>query len=158
MKWREKETQQRVSQDVMRLLLIVGLLISGFDHRYGWSEVPVALVLVADAIVLGGFLLVFRVSLENRFAGSTVEVEARQQVVSSGAYGVVRHPMYLGALLVLLSTPFALGSYWAVLVFLPFPVGIVLRLRTEEAVLLRELPGYEEYCRRVRWRIMPRVW
>jgi protein-S-isoprenylcysteine O-methyltransferase Ste14 len=158
MKWREKERRQQVGQSIMSLLYIISILIPGFDYRYGWSKMPVALVLAADAVILGGFLLVLRVFQENRYAASTVEVEAGQQVISSGPYAVVRHPMYLGALLMFLFTPLALGSYWALLAALPLTGGLVLRIRNEEAVLRRELPGYAEYCRKVRWRLIPRAW
>jgi protein-S-isoprenylcysteine O-methyltransferase Ste14 len=95
---------------------------------------------------------------ENRYAASTVGVEAGQPVVSSGPYAVVRHPMYLGVLLILLWTPVALGSYWALPAFLLFPVGLALRIRDEESVLLRGLPGYREYCLKVRWRLIPGLW
>jgi len=155
---REPERQQQIGQSVLGALLVLGLVVAGLDHRYGWSAVPAPLVLAADAVILGGYLLIFRVFQENRFAGSTVEAEAGQQVISSGPYAVVRHPMYLGALFIFLAMPFALGSYWTLPIFLLFPLGLGLRIRTEEAVLRRELSGYAEYAQKVRWRLLPGVW
>lgn len=119
---------------------------------------PVALVLITNAIVLVSYLLIFLVFRENRYAASTVEIEPGQSVISTGPYALVRHPMYSAAMLMLLFTPLALGSYWALLAFVPLTLLIIPRLRNEEALLLRELPGYDEYCRKVRWRLIPRVW
>jgi protein-S-isoprenylcysteine O-methyltransferase Ste14 len=158
MRWRETERSQKIGQSAMALLSIIAYVVPGLDHRYGWSQVPVALLLVADGGVLAGFLFVLRVFRENRYAASTVGVEAGQPVVSSGPYAVVRHPMYLGVLLILLWTPVALGSYWALPAFLLFSVGLALRIRDEESVLLRGLPGYREYCLKVRWRLIPGLW
>lgn len=158
MKWREVERRQQISQNLTRLVYIVSIAVPGLDHRYGWSHVPATLVLSADALVLVGYLLVFRVFQENRYAVSIVEVEPGQQVVSSGPYAFVRHPMYAGATLMFLFTPIALGSYWALLVFAALMTGLVERIRDEEEVLLRELPGYDRYRRRVRWRLIPGLW
>lgn len=158
MKWHEPERRQRVGQFVLAVCYIAGLVIPGLDHRYGWSHVPVWLVLAADAAILGAFAFIFRVFEVNRYAASTVEVEPGQHVVSSGPYAVVRHPMYSGALVMFLASPLALGSYWGMLTALPLVAGLALRIGNEEAVLLRELPGYGDYRRRVRWRLLPGLW
>lgn len=158
MKSGEKEAQQRIVMNVSGLLFMIGLILAGLDHRYGWSRVPNALVLASNAAVLVSFLLVYRVFKENRYAASTIEVEEGQPVISSGPYAIVRHPMYLSVLPMYLFTPLALGSYWALLAFLPLPLLLVMRIINEEEVLVRELPGYEDYRRKVRWRLIPGVW
>ncbi len=158
MKWREREGRQPLDRILITVLYFAVFVISGLDHRHGWSRVPAALVILGDAAVLGAYLAVFRVFEENRYAASTIEVEAGQQVISSGPYAVVRHPMYLAALPLLVFTPLALGSYWALLAVPPMIVGLVIRIRDEEALLRRALPGYEEYRRKVRWRLLPGIW
>jgi len=158
MRSREPERGQQIGQGILMVLFFGGMVLSGLDHRYGWSHLPAALVLIGDAGILAGFLFIFRVFQENRFAGSTVEAEAGQPVISSGLYAVVRHPMYLGAVPLFLGMPFALASYWAIPLYLFFFPMLVLRIRTEEAVLRRDLPGYEEYTHQVRWRLIPGVW
>lgn len=157
-KLREKEQAQR------RILIwgypsmIAALGIPGLDHRFGWSEPPTAAVVAAMAMVLGGYLTVVRVFLENRWAGRTVEVFAEQKVISTGPYGIVRHPMYSGTIALYLATPVALGSWWALIPALTFIPIFVLRIRNEEAVLIRDLPGYAEYLHKVRYRLVPFVW
>ncbi len=155
---RERERGQQVGQQLLNLFFLGLFVVAGLDRRYGWSHVPVVLMLVSDLLLLAGFGLVFLTFRENRYAGSTVQVEAGQQVITSGPYALVRHPMYLGALPILLLTPLALGSWWGLLVSAPLLVGLVLRILSEEALLVRELPGYEEYRRTVRWRLVPGVW
>jgi len=157
-KLHEKEPAQR------RILvwgypsMIAALVIPGLDHRFGWSDPPTAAVVAAMAIVLGGYLTVVRVFLENRWAGRTVEVFAEQKVISTGPYGIVRHPMYTGTIALYLATPVALGSWWALIPALTFIPIFVLRIRNEENVLVRDLPGYAEYRQRVRHRLVPFVW
>ena len=155
---REKEIVQKRIQAVTGIIFFVGFLIPGLDYRYGWSQVPVAVVLAADIAVFLGYLLIFLVFRENSFAARTVQVEAGQRVVSTGPYAVIRHPMYLGVIVMFLATPLALGSWWALPVFLLLPVVLVFRIRNEEEVLLRDLAGYDEYCRKVRYRLIPRIW
>lgn len=158
MKTKEKESEQKAVKDFSGILFIVGYLVAGFDYRFGWSKVPFSIVITSNAIVLISFLLVFRVFKENQFASSTVEVEAGQRVISTGPYAIVRHPMYASVLPMYLFTPLALGSYWALIAFLPLPFLLVKRILNEEEVLLRELPGYAEYRQKVRWRMIPGVW
>ena len=158
MKMEEKIGGQKRIVLLSSVVFLAGFLLPGLDYRFGWSEVPVALVLVADAIVFLGYLITFVTLRENSFASRIIEVEPRQQVISTGPYAVVRHPMYAGMLLMFLFTPLALGSSLALVVFVPLAVMIVLRIRKEEAMLSRELPGYREYCGKVRYRLVPGIW
>lgn len=158
MRLREKEARQRRILSFSLIPFLLAFLLPGFDHRFGWSDVPTAIVLLADVVVLAGYLLVMRVFMENRYASRVVEVEAGQQVISTGPYAVVRHPMYVGTLAMYLLSPIALGSWWAALCALPLIWVLVERIRNEEEVLVRDLPGYAEYRQRVRHRLVPGVW
>ena len=154
----EKESAQRRIIRASGLIFFIGFLIPGLDHRYGWSDIPVVAVLAADVLVIIGYALVFLVFKENPFASRVVEVEHEQKVISTGPYALVRHPMYLGTSIMWLATPIALGSYWALPVFLILPIVLVYRIMNEEEVLLRELPGYREYTQMVKYRLIPGIW
>jgi protein-S-isoprenylcysteine O-methyltransferase Ste14 len=154
----EKEKSQRVIQVVGGFFLCALIIVSGLDHRFHWSTVPLPLVLVADALVVYGFVITFFVFKENNYASSVVQVSAGQPVISTGPYRLVRHPMYAGAVLTFLATPFALGSLWALLFAVPLGLVFGLRLLEEERYLSRNLPGYREYCQTVRHRLIPLVW
>jgi protein-S-isoprenylcysteine O-methyltransferase Ste14 len=158
MKMQEKEGGQKRIVKISAVIFLVGFLLPGLDYRFGWSAVPGVLVLAADAIVFLGYLIIFLTLRENCFASRIIEVEEGQQVISTGPYAVVRHPMYAGMLLMFLFTPLALGSSLALVVFVPLAVMIVFRIRNEETVLRRELPGYQEYCGTVRYRLVPGIW
>ena len=134
------------------------LLVPAFDHRFGWSAVPLGVVLAGELLVALGFYLIYRVYRENTFTSATIEVTENQTVISTGPYAIVRHPMYASASLYLLGTPLALGSWWGfvpIAVMLPF---LIWRLLDEEGFLARNLPGYAEYQRQVRHRLVPFVW
>lgn len=159
----EKITEQKRLVKLLRPAFAVAFLIPGFDWRYGWSNtyfgaVPLWLTLLSEALVLGGYFFVVWVLTVNSYASRTIRVEASQRVVSTGPYGMVRHPMYSGSLVMWLFTPLALGSYvaWpAFALLIPF---YVMRLLNEEELLRRELPGYAEYCLRTRSRLVPSIW
>lgn len=158
MRMREKEAPQRRIVAGGTILFFAAILIPGLDHRFGWSFLPLPVVLAADAIVFLGYLLFFLVLRENSYASRVVEVEQGQKVISTGPYAIVRHPMYLAITLMFLATPVALGSIWALIPFLFIPAVLVFRILNEEKVLLRDLPGYGEYRQKVRYRMIPRVW
>jgi protein-S-isoprenylcysteine O-methyltransferase Ste14 len=158
MRMKEKERDQSLIVSISSLFILAGFILPGFDFRFGWSEIPVYLVLLADAFVLLGYLLFFVVMKENSFLSRTVEVVEGQKVINTGPYSIVRHPMYTGVLLMYTSTPIALGSWWAMIPFITLPVFLVLRILNEEKVLVRDLPGYEEYRRTVRYRLIPHIW
>ncbi len=158
MRMKEKEEKQKLIQKFGIIIFFIGFIIPGLDYRYHWSNVPVLIVIAANAIVFSGYLLVFFVLRENSYASRIIEVEKGQKVITTGPYAIVRHPMYLGVLLMYLFTPLALGSYWAIIFFLPLVPLIVFRLLNEEEVMLRELPSYEEYCKKTRYHLIPFIW
>ena len=129
-----------------------------FDHRFGWSLVPVYAALTGDGLVAIGFFIVFLVFKENSYTSGTIEVAAEQKVVSTGPYALVRHPMYAGALILLCGIPVSLGSWWGLFTLIPMTMVLVWRLLNEEKFLTRNLSGYSEYCDRVRYRLAPFVW
>lgn len=154
----EKEKSQKAIQAWANLFFCLVFLVAGFDHRYHWSAVPFLISLVADLFVMLGFGIVFLAFRENSYTSGVIEVAAGQQVISTGPYRFIRHPMYSGAILMMLASPVALGSYWAVLCVIPLIFSIILRLFNEEEFLSKDLPGYIEYCRKVRYRLIPLIW
>jgi protein-S-isoprenylcysteine O-methyltransferase Ste14 len=154
----EIEKRQKLIQLLASLLFISLNVLPSFDHRFGWSNVPFPLVMTGDSLVLLGFLIIFRVFRENTFAAAIIEVVPGQKVISTGPYAIVRHPMYSGALLMILGTPLALGSWWGLLLVIPLTLIIVWRLLGEEEYLGKSLSGYQEYCRKVQNRLAPSIW
>jgi protein-S-isoprenylcysteine O-methyltransferase Ste14 len=154
----EKEKVQRTVMVLMRILGLAMLLLAGLDHRFGWSAVPPALTAAAGAVFALGLLIVFKVFCQNTYTSSIIEVGARQTVVTTGAYGIVRHPMYAGVLLTGVVTPLLLGSYWTALVLPPSTALLVVRILAEERLLAERLPGYSEYMSKMRSRLVPGVW
>ncbi len=158
MKMREREAEQKLIIKLSYIPFLLAFVLPGFDKRFGWSNVPVGVVILTDILVLLGYGIVFLVFRENRYASRVIEVEQGQTVISSGPYALVRHPMYLGSLLLYILSPLALGSYWAMLpAILIIPI-IVARIRNEERVLERELTGYQAYMQKTRYRLIPGVW
>jgi protein-S-isoprenylcysteine O-methyltransferase Ste14 len=154
--------ETRPVQRVIMLFTVLGfvalLVVPALDHRYAWSEVPLFIVLLGEALVVIGFYFIFLVYKENTFASATVQVVAEQQVISTGPYAIVRHPMYASALLYLLGTPLALGSYWGLVpiaAILPF---LIWRLFDEERLLREQLAGYSDYQQKVPNRLLPGIW
>ena len=158
MKFKEKEARQKTIIKIANLLFFIGILIPGFDYRYGWSDIPAFIVILSDIIVFLGYMLVFRTFKENSYASRVVEVEKNQKVITTGPYSIIRHPMYAGIIPMYIFMPIALGSYWALIFFIPVIVLIILRTLDEEKVLLRDLKGYEEYTKKVRYRLIPGIW
>lgn len=158
MKMREREAEQNRIIKFSYVLFLVVFILPGLDHRFGWSDVPVPVVIFADILVLLGYGFVFLVFRENQYAARVVEVEQGQKVIDTGPYVMVRHPMYLGVLVMYISSPLALGSYWAVLPMLLIIPILVARLRNEEVVLVRDLPGYSAYMQQTRYRLIPGIW
>lgn len=157
---RMKETQreQNVVLVLAWIVLFLAVVLPGLDKRFGWSHVPVWVVLVADAVIVLGYGLFALVMRENRYASRVIEVEEGQRVIASGPYAVVRHPMYVAILLIYMATPVALGSWVALAPALLLPFVLAFRIRTEEASLVRDLPGYDAYRQKVRYRLIPHLW
>ena len=154
----EKEPAQKLIVTLLYSLLACIVVLSPLDHRMRWSSDLPVLVALGDVLVIAGSSLYFIVFRENSFAGATIRVSDDQRVISSGPYAVVRHPLYDGLLLTCIGIPLALGSYWALLLVIPIFALVVFRLTNEEAVLIRDLPGYAEYRANVRWRLIPRIY
>jgi len=154
----ERRPAQRIIMVGASLAFLSLLAVPALDYRFHWSSVPVVGVVLGNVLFAIGFLFVGRVYRENTYTSATIEIHEGQRVIDTGPYAIVRHPMYSGALLYMLGTPLALGSYWGLLGFVLMLLVIVWRLQDEEEMLARELPGYAEYRQRVRWRLLPGVW
>lgn len=155
---KEKQAPQKTVIGLSGLMFLAGFLLAGLDHRFGWTAIPQGLVKLSSVLFLLGYLLFAEVLRENAYLSRTVEVQAGQKLVDTGLYGFVRHPMYLASLLLFLSMPVILGSWTSFAIFLVYPLLISKRVKNEEAVLLEGLPGYSDYCQRVKYRLIPFIW
>lgn len=155
----EKEKNQKIFQTISGSLFFIGLLmIPSLDYRFNWSNVPTYIVLLSNFIVLLGFLIVFFVFKENTYTSAIIEVAENQKVITTGPYKLARHPMYSGAVLVILFTPLALGSWWGLIPAIFITIFVIFRLLDEEKVLLKELQGYDVYCQKTRYHLIPFIW
>ena len=157
-KAKEKEKQQLVISILSAIVFLAGFIISGLDQRFNWSNVPTYITISADIIILLGYLIIFFVFKQNSYASNIIEVNENQKIISTGLYGIVRHPMYIGVLIMFIPTPIALGSYWGLIPFALLPVSLILRILNEEKVLSENLKGYKEYCQKTRYRLIPFIW
>ena len=155
---KEKEAEQDLVIKLSGLMFLLGFILAGLDFRFGWSRFPGWISILGTVLFLSSYALFAEVLRENTWLSRTIEVQEGQTVVSTGLYGIVRHPMYSATLVLFLSMPIILGSVPAFLVFLCYPFIIAKRIRNEEQVLTRELPGYREYKRKVKWRLIPYIW
>jgi len=154
----EVRTVQKIVMIGLYASLAAICVVSGLDHRFGWSAVPVALCLMGNIVAGAGLVVTVLVAVQNIYASTTVQVETGQKVVSTGLYGLVRHPMYTGNALILVGLPLALGSFWALAFVIPGVAVLATRIHDEEKLLRDELVGYREYTRKVRSRLVPCVW
>jgi protein-S-isoprenylcysteine O-methyltransferase Ste14 len=156
--WAETRTPQKVIVIGVYLWFFGLLIVCALDHRFGWSSVPTAVAMIGNALVAIGLGISMLVVVQNSYAAATIRVEAGQEVVSTGFYGLVRHPMYFGALIMMIALPFALGSYWGLALIVPGLPVLVFRILDEETALNQELAGYTEYTQKVHSRLVPYVW
>ena len=154
----ETRTLQKIVIAVAFLSMAAMIVLSALDHRFGWSRVPVAVSLFGDVLVAIGLGIAMFVVIQNGYAAANVAVEKGQRLVSKGLYGFVRHPMYVGNLVLMVGIPVALGSYWGLLFVIPGVVVLVVRILDEEQVLEQQLTGYREYTQSVHYRLVPYVW
>ena len=154
----EKKNSQKRIQFFIYILYVCLFILSSFDHRFFWSNVPFSVVIAGDVLVSLGYFIIFIVLKENTYASATIELTPDHKVISTGVYTLVRHPMYLGAIVLLLGTPLALGSWWGLLIFFLITYAIMVRLLDEEKFLSQDLSGYNEYCQKTRYRLIPFIW
>ncbi len=154
----EKEKGQKIVQRITGTVFLAEFLIPAFDHRFGWSRVSVFADITGDLMMVSGFMIVFAVFKENSFTSGIIEVAEDQRVISTGPYAIVRHPMYAGGLIMLLGIPLALGSWWGMLINILLIAALIWRLLDEERFLTERLPGYREYLRAVKYRLVPWLW
>ena len=155
---KEKERTQKHVVVFSGLMFLGGFILCGLDHRFAWSQVPFWVVITAFMLFLIGYVIYAEVLRENAYLSRTVEVQDNQQLIDTGLYSIVRHPMYTATLLMFLSMPLILGSWWALLLFACYPWLIIKRIQNEEQVLVSGLKGYADYKKQVRWRLIPWVW
>ena len=155
---KEKEREQNVVVKLSGLMFIGGFVLAGLDHRFGWIRLPFEVNIAAAVVFIIAYILYAEVLRENTYLSRTIKVVEGQKVVSTGLYGIVRHPMYFATILLFMSMPLVLGSLVSFVVFLAYPFIIAARIKNEEEVLSRELDGYEEYKQKVKYRMKPFIW
>lgn len=154
----ENRPVQQVVIAFLFICFVAMFVFSAFDHRFGWSTVPASISLIGDVLVAVGLGVAMLVVIQNSYAAVNVTVESEQALVSTGLYGLVRHPMYTGNVIMMIGVPLALGSYWGLLVVLPGLLVLALRILDEEGLLEQELRGYSEYEQQVHYRLVPYLW
>ena len=154
----ETRTVQKVISVVAFGSLAAMIVVSALDFRFGWSSVPAAVSVAGDVLVAIGLGMSMLVVIQNSYAAANITVEAEQQLVTSGLYGFVRHPMYFGNVIMMIGIPLALGSYWGLVLVIPGLIGLGLRIADEEDLLKQQLDGYREYMQQVHFRLVPYVW
>ncbi len=155
---KEKQTEQGLLVKLSGLMFLAGFIVAGLDFRFGWFPLPRGVVIAAAVVFLLAYALYAEVLRENAYLSRTIEVQQGQKVIDTGLYGIVRHPMYSVTLLLFLSMPLVLGSVFSFLVFLVYPFIIAKRIKNEEAFLEKELDGYREYRKKVKYRLIPFIW
>lgn len=157
-KMKEKETAQKKYLRLSIALLLVVFIVPGLDYRFEWSHVPLWLVIIATAIMISGYLMFVLVMKQNSYASRVIEIQEGQKVIDYGLYAVVRHPMYLAGLILYGVAPLVLGSFYAMIPVIFLPILLAYRIKHEEKVLREGLKGYEEYMKKVKYRLIPFIW
>ena len=155
---KEKEKEQKKIVAISGLMFLIGFILAGFNYRFNWIELPNVVVIISSIVFLIAYLIYAEVLRENAFLSRTIEVSDNQKVIDTGLYGIVRHPMYLSTIFLFLSMPLILGSLISFIVFLIYPFIIIRRLNNEERILEKELKGYKEYKKKVRYKLIPFIW
>ena len=155
---KEKESEQKSVVALSGLMFLVGFIVAGLNYRFNWMQLPDIVVIVATVIFLLSYILYAEVLRENAFLSRTIEVQKEQKVIDTGLYGIVRHPMYLATIFLFLSMPLILGSFISFIIFLVYPFIIAKRIKNEEQFLEKELKGYKEYKKKVKYKMIPFVW
>jgi protein-S-isoprenylcysteine O-methyltransferase Ste14 len=154
----EQEPSQKIIQVLASISFIAVIVVPAIDHRLAWSSVPPHIVAAGDILIALGFFVVFLVFKENTYTSGTIEVAPGQTIITTGPYALVRHPMYIGAIIMLVGIPLALGSWWGLLAVVPITAVVVWRLLDEERFLAKNLPGYSDYRSKVKYRLVPLIW
>lgn len=154
----ETEKTQSLVVKLSGLMFILGFVLAGLDFRFGWIKLPFAINIVASVVFVIAYIIYAEVLRENTYLSRTIEVKEGQKVISSGLYGIVRHPMYFATILLFMAMPLVLGSVISFVVFLAYPFIIAARIKNEEEVLSRELDGYAEYKEKVKYKMLPFIW
>lgn len=155
---KEEESEQRAVVALSGVMFLIGFVLAGLNHRFGWAVLPRGVVIGASVLFLLSYLLYAEVLRENAYLSRTIEVQQGQKVIDTGLYGIVRHPMYAATVFLFLSMPLILGSLPSFAVFLAYPAIIARRIRNEEQVLTAGLEGYADYTQRVKYRVIPGIW
>ncbi len=155
---KEKEGEQKEVVALSGIMFIVGFIIAGLNYRYNWMELSNTIVVIGSIIFLLSYFLYAIVLIQNEYLLRTIEVEKDQKLVDTGLYGIIRHPMYLATISLFLSMPLILGSFYSFIIFLAYPFIIVKRIKNEEKVLEKDLKGYKEYEKKVKYRLIPYIW
>ena len=158
LKAKENQTEQSLVIKLSGLMFLGGFIVAGLDFRFGWSNLPKAVIIASAILFLFSYVLYAEVLRENTYLSRTIEVQQGQKVIDTGLYGIVRHPMYSATLLLFMSMPLILGSLYSFVIFLAYPLIIAKRIKNEEDFLERELAGYREYKNKVKYRLIPFIW
>ncbi|MRS02332.1 isoprenylcysteine carboxylmethyltransferase family protein [bacterium] len=155
---KEKEDAQKKYVKLSLVLFVSAYIIPGLDFRYNWSDIPLWIVFIALFVMICGYIMFIIVMLQNRYASRVIEIQDRQKLIDTGLYSVVRHPMYLSATILYLASSVVMGSYYALIPMVLVPFLLAFRIKNEEKILLTGLPGYEEYVKKVKYRMIPFIW
>ena len=155
-----KEKQGKQKQVVLfsAIMFIAGFIVAGLNYRYGWIMIPNIVVIISSIIFVLSYILYAEVLRENKYLSRTIEVQENQEVIDTGLYGIVRHPMYAATIFLFLSMPLILGSIYSLFIFLLYPIIIAKRIKNEEEVLEKDLKGYKEYKEKVKYKLIPFIW
>lgn len=155
---KEKESDQKMVVALSGLMFLSGFILAGLNYRFNWLELSNIVVIISSIVFLLSYILYAEVLRENAFLSRTIKVEKKQKLIDTGLYGIVRHPMYLATIFLFLSMPLILGSLISFLVFLLYPFIIIKRLNNEEKILEKDLKGYKEYKKKVKYKLIPFIW